>query len=340
MSTVRMSTVAAPSLAGSAVLRATPWVAGAWALTFVCLSALALLDRAPHPWSPSPATALGGLTGVQVSWLIAGTAGLVLAAGIVGATARTPQSLRVSGWLLVGLGIVVTVAVSDVRALSFLGYLPMTLLALIGVGPAAGHIDVGLFTNAAAALGHAVGGLAVATSGVLVLGRAATLSGDRTNWGRWVRWGRPAVAVAAVVPLLYAVTRIAWALNVPLGVRREMLDESARRGTPDSGWPCSPSSVPGSRPAPGALGRGVPVLDPAHRRAAGTGRGRSGARADRGRRDHVGRPVLLAPGARRGAVEAPRSGGRLGSMGAGASLAGLGRGARRCLPGLPGEAVA
>ena len=225
MSTVGTSTVAAPARAGSAVLRATPWVAGAWALTFACLSALALLDRAPHPWSPSPATALGGLTAVQVSWLIAGTAGLVLAAGIVGATGRTPRSLRVSGWLLVGLGIVVTVAVSDVRALSFLGYLPMTLLALIGVGPAAGHIDLGLFTNAAAALGHAVGGLAVATSGVLVLGWAATLSGDRPSWSRWVRWGRPAVAVAAVVPLLYAVTRIAWALDVPLGVRREMLDE-------------------------------------------------------------------------------------------------------------------
>ena len=224
-STVRTSTVAAPSRAGSAVLRATPWVAGAWALTFACLAALALLDRAPHPWSPSPATALGALTAVQVSWLIAGTAGLVLAAGIVGATARTPGSLRVSGWLLVGLGIVVTVAVSDVRALSFLGYLPMTLLALIGVGPAAGHIDLGLLTNSAAALGHLVGGVAVATSGVLVLSWAATLNGDRPSWGRWVRWGRPAVAVAAVVPLLYAVTRIAWALDVPLGVRREMLDE-------------------------------------------------------------------------------------------------------------------
>ena len=53
-----MSTVLAPSLAGSAALRATPWVAGTWALTFACLSALALLDRAPHPWSPNPATAL------------------------------------------------------------------------------------------------------------------------------------------------------------------------------------------------------------------------------------------------------------------------------------------
>src|SRR3990170_3573759 len=125
-----MSTGPAPSLAGSATLRATPWVAGAWALTFACLSALALLDRAPHPWSPNPATALGGLTAAQVSWLIVGTAGLVLAAGIVGVIGRTPRSLRGAGGLLIGLGIVVTVAVSDVRALSFLGYLPMTLLAL------------------------------------------------------------------------------------------------------------------------------------------------------------------------------------------------------------------
>jgi hypothetical protein len=162
---------------------------------------------------------------VQVSWLIAATAGLVLVAGIVGVTGRTPRSLRVAGWLLVGLGIVVTVAVSDVRALAFLGYLPMMMLGLVGIGPAAGHVDWGVLTDAAAALGHAVGGVAVTASGVLVLGRAATLAGDRTSWRRWVRWGRTAVAVAAVVPLLYAVTRIAWALDVPLGVRREMLDE-------------------------------------------------------------------------------------------------------------------
>ena len=220
-----MSTVVAPSRTRPAMLLATPWAAGAWALTFACLSGLALLDRAPHPWSPSPASALGGLTAVQVSRLIAATAGLVLVAGIVGVTGRTPRSLRVAGWLLVGLGIVVTVAVSDVRALAFLGYLPMMILALVGIGPAAGHVDWGVLTDSAAALGHAVGGVAVTASGVLVLGRAATLAGDRTSWRRWVRWGRTAVAVAAVVPLLYSVTRIAWALDVPLGVRREMLDE-------------------------------------------------------------------------------------------------------------------
>ena len=97
-----MSTVVAPARARPAVLRATPWAAGAWALTFACLSGLALLDRAPHPWSPSGASALGGLTAVQVTWLIATTASLVLVAGVVGVTGRTTRSLRVTGWLLVG----------------------------------------------------------------------------------------------------------------------------------------------------------------------------------------------------------------------------------------------
>jgi hypothetical protein len=41
------------------------------------------------------------------------------------------------------------------------------------------------------------------------------------------RWGRRAVAVAAAVPIGYALTRWAWALGIPLGVSREGLDKLA-----------------------------------------------------------------------------------------------------------------
>ena len=40
-----------------------------------------------------------------------------------------------------------------------------------------------------------------------------------------MRIGRWAVAAATLVPLSYAVTRIAWAVGLPLGVREEFLDE-------------------------------------------------------------------------------------------------------------------
>lgn len=207
------------------VLQATPWVAAVWAATFLSLSLLALVGRTAHPWSPDPASALADLRAPQVSTLIAAVALAVLAGTAVGARARSAVTTRTAGWVLVVLGIGVAVVVSDVRALAFLGYLPMMLLALAGVGPAAGHLDWSLVTNALAALGHAVGGVAIAVAGSRLIGRAAVLAGRRPGWQAWARWGPAAVGVAVVVPLIYAVTRLAWALDVPLGVRREMLDE-------------------------------------------------------------------------------------------------------------------
>ena len=207
------------------VLQATPWVAAAWAATFLCLAALALMDRAPHPWTASEASALGSLTPVEVSWSLVVVAAAVLTVAGLGAEARTPTRARTSGAVLLALGILVTVAVSDVRALAFLGYLPMTLLATVDVGPAAGHLRWDLVTDSAAAVAHAVGGVAVSVTGARLLARANAIAGRSTSWRGWVRWGPPAVAIAVVVPLLYAVTRIAWVLDVPLGIRRETLDD-------------------------------------------------------------------------------------------------------------------
>lgn len=204
----------------------TAWVAVVWAATFLALSSLALTGSTAHPWSAEEASALGSLSAGQVSWTIAALAALALAAQAVGLRAHRPAPVRAAGWLLVALGVLVAVAVSDVRALAFLGYLPMSLLALAGIGPAAGHLDARIFVDSAAAVAHAVGGVAIAGTGYRALERASVLDrGVRPDWSRWLRWGRPAVAVAVVVPLLYAVTRIAWAVDVPLGVRRESLEE-------------------------------------------------------------------------------------------------------------------
>ena len=49
---------------------------------------------------------------------------------------------------------------------------------------------------------------------------------EATRWinpARALVWGRWAVGVAVVVPAVYALTRLAWALGLPLGVSREFL---------------------------------------------------------------------------------------------------------------------
>ena len=60
-------------------------------------------------------------------------------------------------------------------------------------------------------------------------------TGAQATWttpANAARWGRWAVVIAIVIPGLYALTRWAWALGIPLGITREMLREEAR-DTPD-----------------------------------------------------------------------------------------------------------
>lgn len=219
MTTVRHAPAPVTAAPRSALLAVAPWVAAGWATGFLALATLALVGRAGHPWTPEQASVLAGLSGAQMSWCLVGLAVTVLAASVAAQVVRRPAALRASGTLLVVVGLVVTVVVADVRALAFLGYLPMLLLALTGTGPAAGHLDGSALLASGTAFVHAVAGVAVVGAGV------AVLRPDPADWRRWVRWGRPAVAVAVVVPLVYAVTRIAWALGIPLGIQQATLDD-------------------------------------------------------------------------------------------------------------------
>lgn len=208
------------------MMRATRWVAGAWALTFAALSLLGLLGRTPHPWQQDPAAPLSQLSPAQMSWVVGALAMLTLAALAAGAAGRTSSRVRSSGWVMVAAGLVIAVVVSDVRALAAIGYLPQVLLALGGFGPGAGHLRWSLFTEDAVPLAHAVGGVAMAVAGVAALHRAGRLDGrGGIDWRGWARWTRPAVLVAALVPLAYAATRLAWALGLPLGISDQTLEE-------------------------------------------------------------------------------------------------------------------
>lgn len=199
------------------MLAAAPWLAAVWALIYGPVAGLSLLGRLDPPWGPAAATPLGFLPGAVQGAVVLGLAVTVAAA----LAARG----RRSGLALAASGVVIAAAVADVGSLQFLGYLPMLLLALVGVGPAVGHLDLAVLTSPAASLGHSIGGTAIAVTGVARWLRVRRASGRAVDPTRLVRWTPVAVAIAAIVPVCYAVTRIAWALGIPLGVRPAMIEE-------------------------------------------------------------------------------------------------------------------
>ncbi|GAA2755976.1 hypothetical protein [Actinopolymorpha rutila] len=137
------------------------------------------------------------------------------------------------------------VVVPDRRVLMLVAYAP--ILAGVGLyvlvtGSSMPHLgDPGLWTVTHQAVfvlgGLAWAGLALATARRY---RAVCLACGRTpgRVSRWTapaaaaRWGRWAVGLAVVVPLLYAATRWAWALGVPLGIDAEFY----RQGKEDGLW--------------------------------------------------------------------------------------------------------
>lgn len=205
--------------------RVAPWLAGLWVSAYVPMAILHLVRDTVPPWTQTPASALAALTSGQVSALIIALGLGAAAALAVVTTSRDVRRGRASGWLLVAVGLFLTLAIADTRALSFVGYGPMLLLGLVGIGPiATGSVEAEVLTGSLLALGSSVGGI-----GMLVAGaRGVSDRGGKSWWGtpeRTQRVARWAVAVAALIPLSYAVTRLAWTVGIPLGVREEFLVE-------------------------------------------------------------------------------------------------------------------
>ncbi|MFC7486141.1 hypothetical protein ACOCJ7_12905 [Knoellia sp. CPCC 206453] len=205
------------------ITRTAPWLAGLWVGAYVPMAVLHLVRDTDPPWTHSPASALAALTSGQVSALIIAL-GLIAAAALAAVTAsRRVGRVRMGGWLLIAVGLILTLAVADARSLSFVGYGPMLLLGLFGVGPVAtGGVSAEVITGSLLSLGSTTAGI-----GMLVAGaHAVSDRGGRSLWGTpertrlITRW---AVGIAAVIPVMYAVTRIAWTVGVPLGVSDEFL---------------------------------------------------------------------------------------------------------------------
>lgn len=174
-----------------------------------------------------------GLSLVVVAGLAAATAVLTLAR--VRLPTPVEALVHATGWVAIA-GLVLVVP--DYRLLGSVGYTPIVLL-----GSPFGWPDG---VTLAQVWPWDVTYLGLTTLWGLVW--AATLVGGgrgtqptppdvshapATGWrspAAAARWGRWAVAVAVAIPLMYAITRWAWALGIPLGISSEVLAEHASSG--------------------------------------------------------------------------------------------------------------
>jgi len=196
-----------------------------WGVLHLTLSVLYLVGVGPGSWEPVETSLLAPLSTSAVAMLVAG---LALAALVTLALIpRTGRPTRLAGAVLLTVGVAVVLVVADVRSLTLLGYLPMVLLWAVGVDPFASQ-DLSVPVPAMLSLSHSIGGFALVLTGLHAL---TSLAGPMTREaaaGRRaaaLRAGRLGVGVAVTVPVLYAATRVAWALGIPLGVSDEFLVE-------------------------------------------------------------------------------------------------------------------
>lgn len=136
---------------------------------------------------------------------------------------RLRNALLGLGWLV---AVALIVVVPDPGVLALAGYAPVLLIGLPFGWPDVDYAEV--FTwpllNQAFAM---LGGFLVAAT-VLAWQRWTRRDGQPAGWtapAAAARWGRWATGVAMAVPLLYAATRYAWMLGVPLLATEDLVEE-------------------------------------------------------------------------------------------------------------------
>ena len=155
-------------------------IAALWAVLQLGLALGHLAGLDVTPWAGADPSVLRALSTSTVAVLVAALSGVSLAALAVGHR-RIGRRARVAGGLLLGAGIVVALALADVRSLTLLGYLPMVLLHYVGLEPFASQ-DMTIPAPVFLSLTHSLGGVSLLLTGLAALTgsrvRGSTVAGE------------------------------------------------------------------------------------------------------------------------------------------------------------------
>ncbi|MEU4697325.1 hypothetical protein [Nonomuraea dietziae] len=219
------------------------YAAAAWSAAYAAAGAAWALGAPGFPWGasdPDPDGALSilaGLTPDPGGWWVAGF-GLVGAITALALVRGGPAVQRVAVFVAWPLALLLAVVIPDSRLMMGVAYTPLMTVAGLFDGPW-GQIGLG-----DAWPWPVLNQLLCMLGGVLLAGAALTAQRARreacgscgradedTGWttpASAARWGRVAVMIAVVTPLIYCATRWAWPLGIPLGVSREFLEQGNR----------------------------------------------------------------------------------------------------------------
>jgi len=225
--------------------RWAPYAAVAWSLIYAALGVYWALGGRGFPYSPATVSdfaPLVGRFGPGVAWIVVMLAGIpaaALGAAMLGGVRRGAlRPLFITGGALLAGALLLLM--TDINLLVTLAYVPFALVELLK-GAEFGQVYLQALTQWT--LLHQwlclIGGflwLGATLSYARRSGDACPYCGRRDGPQGWTspenaaRWGRIAVYVALVVPVLYALTRYAWALGFPLGISDEVLRLGQARG--------------------------------------------------------------------------------------------------------------
>ncbi|MEW9554138.1 hypothetical protein [Nonomuraea sp. NPDC050783] len=198
------------------------YAAALWALVYGALAAAWALGLPGFPWGlsdPDPDGALSALAGVtpRSGWWIAA---FCLLAAVTALALTRGGDRRAPLWAAWPIAVTLVLVVPDSRLMMGVAYTPLLLVA-----PVFGWSLDGA-TLADAWPWPVLNQLLCVLGGLLMAAAALAYGRDRSR-ARWFtpERGRVAVYVAVAVPLVYCVTRWAWALGIPLGVSPRFLAE-------------------------------------------------------------------------------------------------------------------
>jgi hypothetical protein len=221
-----------------------PYTAVAWSLAYAVLGAYWAVSGRGFPYAPELVSGVtgpvAGRFGPGVAWIV------VISAGIPAAAVGTAmlRGMRVLRPILMTAGallaVILLLLMTDVTLLIVLGYTPYGIVTLF-TGAEFSRVYLGLLTQWTTVhqLLCLIGGflwLAATLSYTRRSGDACLYCGRRDGPEGWMspknaaRWGRIAVYVSMVAPVLYAITRYAYALGIPLGISEEFLSFGQENG--------------------------------------------------------------------------------------------------------------